>query len=661
MSIDLAKLSANLPLGTATWGNAFLRNGALFQRSNFWLGNLPDGRALGFGDDRHVLVTSGTRSGKGTSVIIPNLAGWLGSVVVIDPKGENAIVTARARGNGSRRTYGRKQKVRILDPFQEVKTAEDDFSDLRASYNPLDAIHPDNEESPDEAARIADALIVSESSKEPFWEEAARSLLKAIILHVCSTHKIKKEDRNLMTVRRLLMSGEAELREFIRMNDPEGKAPSAMSLLFDAMRANKSFGGVVADAGAHFGALEEAGSRAFLSVVQVAATNTDFLESPGMRRCLAKSSFKLEELKTDPKGVSLYLCLPQRYTETNFRWLRMMTTLIIAQMERTKGRPKSGHPVLMVLDEFPALKRMRVVENAAAQIAGFGVKMVMVTQTLAQLKDVYKDNWETLVANSGVKLFFCNDDHFTRDYASKLVGDCEVVRHARSASQTKGRNSNWSETTSYGETESATHGFSSSMGSSGSSLNSSFGTSSSRTYGTSYGRSSTQSGGDSRSETVGVSESIQKRRLVSPDEVGRLFGDRDNPTALVLVSGHQPYFVKRYHYFRKRGLRGWFDAHPDHPPPPTLKELAVIRARERREEEEAEERRKAAARRKEEDARRKAAEEEARRYQGQLKREAEEARLKRAEDIRVWTYVGLALAGSLVLGAFYVSPHLLRF
>ena len=65
-----------------------------------------------------------------------------------------------------------------------------------------------------------------------------------------------------------------------------------------------------------------------------------------------------------------------------------------------------------------------------AQIAGFGVKMVFVAQTLAQLKDVYKDNWETMVANAGVKIFFCNEDQFTREYVSKLAGDIETVRTA---------------------------------------------------------------------------------------------------------------------------------------------------------------------------------------------------------------------------------------
>src|SRR5437868_5587203 len=53
---------------------------------------------VGFSDDRHVCTIATNRAGKGRSVIIPNLLTWRGSVLVIDPKGQNALVTAMARG-----------------------------------------------------------------------------------------------------------------------------------------------------------------------------------------------------------------------------------------------------------------------------------------------------------------------------------------------------------------------------------------------------------------------------------------------------------------------------------------------------------------------------------------------------------------------------------
>ncbi len=172
--------------------------------------------------------------------------------------------------------------------------------------------------------------------------------------------------------------------------------------------------------------------KQYESVLQVANRNTEFIDSPAMQRCLEASDFQLSELKTRPGGLSVYLCLPQRYMSTHYRWLRMMIALTVTEMEKVRGQPATGYPVLMVLDEFAGLKRMEVIENAVAQIAGYGVKLFFVLQSLEQLKAVYKDNWETFLANSGLKVFFNLEDHFSRDYVSKLIGETEVIREVRS-------------------------------------------------------------------------------------------------------------------------------------------------------------------------------------------------------------------------------------
>ena len=47
--------------------------------------------------EHHTLIVARTRTGKGTRVIVPTLLRYAGSALVIDPKGENAAVTARVR------------------------------------------------------------------------------------------------------------------------------------------------------------------------------------------------------------------------------------------------------------------------------------------------------------------------------------------------------------------------------------------------------------------------------------------------------------------------------------------------------------------------------------------------------------------------------------
>jgi type IV secretory pathway TraG/TraD family ATPase VirD4 len=356
--------------------------------------------------------------------------------------------------------------------------------------------------------------------------------------------------------------------------------PTPFGALFNTMKRNTAFGGVVANAGQQYASQEENASRVLASILQVACTNTDFIDSPGMQRCLARSDFALSELKTDPAGTNLFICLPQRYMETHFRWLRMMVTLTVTEMERVRHQPKSGRPVLMVLDEFPALRRMKAIENAAAQIAGFGVKMIFAVQTLAQLKDIYRDNWETLLANCGVKSFFCNDDHFTRDYVSKLIGECEIIRTTANESRSDGWSSGRSTTLSTGVSVTNTFGVSAGSSSGGQNGSVNHGMSAGQSVSVSSGFSQTTNDGRSGSQSHGLSETIQRRALVTPDEVGRLFGDRDRPASLVLVSGCQPMALARTYYFKERTLAGYFDAHADHPPPATLRHMQDAQARD---------------------------------------------------------------------------------
>ena len=162
----------------------------------------------------------------------------------------------------------------------------------------------------------------------------------------------------------------------------EKDIPSAQGLLWTGLANNPAFDGLVAGIGDSFTNMLLNSPKQFESVVQVANRNTEFIDSPPMQQCLEASDFQLSELKTRPEGLSVYLCLPQRYMSTHYRWLRMMIALTVTEMEKVRGQPVTGHPVLLLLDEFAGLKRMEVIENAVAQIAGYGMKLFFVLQSL---------------------------------------------------------------------------------------------------------------------------------------------------------------------------------------------------------------------------------------------------------------------------------------
>jgi len=95
--LGLARRRAETPTGI--FGEAAFAdlrdcaNNGMTDPEGVFLGTL-DGVPLFFNGKAHLLSVAPARHGKGTSVVIPNLLHYSGSVFVTDPKGELAAITA---------------------------------------------------------------------------------------------------------------------------------------------------------------------------------------------------------------------------------------------------------------------------------------------------------------------------------------------------------------------------------------------------------------------------------------------------------------------------------------------------------------------------------------------------------------------------------------
>jgi type IV secretion system protein VirD4 len=108
----------------------------------------------------HILETAPTGAGKNTSFVTPFLRECPDSMVVVDFKGENYLLTADAR-----RAMG--HKVVVLDPFRVVTQTPDTF-------NPLDQIEAGNPLAIDDCRSLAEALVIrTGEEKDPHWSDSA--------------------------------------------------------------------------------------------------------------------------------------------------------------------------------------------------------------------------------------------------------------------------------------------------------------------------------------------------------------------------------------------------------------------------------------------------------------------------------------------------------
>ncbi len=343
------------------------------------------GKPLRYAGPAHLLTIAPTRTGKGVGTIIPNLIDYPGSVVCIDPKGENARVTARQRG-----TFG---PVHVLDPFGVTGIPS-------AAFNPLDRIDPAGLDLADDCMTLADALVYDAPGEagEAHWNEEAKALIAGLILHIVASEPVGT--RTLATLR-----------------DRFTLAPQAFAAMLEAMQAQ---GGLVARAAnRHLGKSD----REAAGVLSAAQRHTHFLDSPRMTAVLGHSDFTFADVKAQP--TSLYLVLPPDRLATYARWLRLMVAQGLTDLARAPASP--ARSVLFLLDEFAALGRLEPVERAMGLMAGYGIQLWPILQDVHQLRALYERRAGTFLSNAGVLQVFGVNDHDSAKLVSDLLGQETVV------------------------------------------------------------------------------------------------------------------------------------------------------------------------------------------------------------------------------------------
>ena len=360
------------------------------------------GVPIGVKDDRHICTFAGSRAGKGRAVIVPNMLHYPGSVLALDPKGELAMITARQR-----QALG--HNVHVLDPFGITKEHYPGEAQLLKGFNPVSAMRKDH--LVEDAALIADAIVVRGDSRDPHWDESALAFIEGLLLHI-RTWGGYQGRASLLTLRDVIGRAAGEPRK----------------TLWAEMRLNEEAGGVIQSAADDFFQRPEDERGSVLSSARRHLKFIDMFRNPSNaygRHTLARHDFRLSDLKNEK--TTIYLCLPARHMGTCSRWLRMFVNLTLQAMEETRVKNLPADlPVLFILDEFATLGHMKQLEDSAGQIAGHGVRLWPVLQDLGQLKALYEDRWETFLGNAGVLQFFGNNDLTTLEWISRFCGKTSI-------------------------------------------------------------------------------------------------------------------------------------------------------------------------------------------------------------------------------------------
>lgn len=330
----------------------------------------------------HLITIAPTGAGKGVGCVVPALLRHRGPAIVIDPKGENAAITARRR-----REMG--QKVVVLDPMGITAFNGD-------ALNPLDLIDPYSATAVDEAHVIIDQLLAfSESDRDRFWLGRARQLLVGVLFHLLTD--LPRDQHNLAAFRTLVNSaaGDASLllAALAASRHPEARATGQLF----AINANETIGGIVSFA-------QEA---------------TDFMRGPAQQEATSRSSIDFDAV-TLGEPLTIYIVMPPHMLNSHGRLLRLWVGALMTAIMRRRSKPELS--TLFVLDEAAQLGSFHELRQAVTLLRGYGLQTWSFWQDASQLRHLYPHDWQTMVNNSKVVQCFGANTMLAAQSMSELVG-----------------------------------------------------------------------------------------------------------------------------------------------------------------------------------------------------------------------------------------------
>ena len=455
--------------------------------------------------DSHILTIASAGSGKGVGVVIPNLLKYEGSVVVLDPKGENFFVTAEHRSNVL------SNKIFYFDPWGVVEICAKVHRKgiypgaVKATINPLDLVDAQCTGVEEIAHQIAQNIVMSDvSGDNKIFYTGAQSLLKQLIVFVCCAYAPGSDKRNLIEVRRLLTIPMPKLfNEILRYQNNNPNIHNSIYELLNWIQSNYS-------------KTSGTSSKHAQSVYNIAITASEFISTSDIQKAIKETNIEITKIKE--QLMTLYLILDTDKLIFSSSLYQPFFQIIVWFCMKGVGVkaivPKEK--ILFLLDEIAQLGTLSYMENLLSLYRGYHVVVWTIWQSLAQIKALYgEERASSILNNCNIQQFFGINSLEDAKYVSELFGKTTIWLESFTKGQTESETIGDTTTTgtSFGKSDSVSDGDNQSYSYQGLNLTYTSGSSATNSKSSSY----TDSYNFSRSIQHGVSKT--ENRQISKKEV----------------------------------------------------------------------------------------------------------------------------------------------
>ncbi len=339
--------------------------------------------------------------GKSASYVIPNAYQALGSYVFTDPKGELYDKTA-----GYLKSLGYDIKI-----FNLVRPQNSD------GYNPL--MHIASEIDVD---IIANTIVKGQGNvgekADPYWEDMAEMLLKALIYFLMATRP--DEEQNLASCAELVRAANSNssgnlLTEL--MNQLPYDHPARMNYKSIEIAPEKTYGSILSTLQSKLGKFDSK------EIAELTSTDTINFEDIGRKKTA------VYVISSDTHGAYDFL-------------LTIFFSQMIQQLYDFADENGGALPIptYFILDEFANIGRIPDFDKKISTSRSRKISFSVILQNLDQLEAVYEKSHETIMGNCDTHLFLGSNSQKTVEYFSKALGEKTLIRDSISVNRNK---DNW--------------------------------------------------------------------------------------------------------------------------------------------------------------------------------------------------------------------------
>ena len=348
---------------------------------------------VGFGQmgNNNVLVIGGI--GKSREIIQPNLLQAFGSYVILDRGGEYFNHNASFfRKNG--------YQVRVLNP-----------SDVGHSdqYNPLHYVRDE-----EDASLLVQCIFNCTSANrdqtaDSFWEKTERAILEALILYMVQC--CPKEERNFAAVLKLLNDAKTG----------EQGLDALDKLLGEAKNTAKEDNFTV-----RYHDFKQAGKKTAMSILTAAAVRLAVFARKDIQTLTKDDQMEIEMMSEEDTVTFL---IPSA-NDDDTMLINMIYTQMMDRLYKYAAETNCfplPRQVRFVMDDFASFGALPRFQIKLATMRKYGLSGMLCIHSLAQIKTLYPEDWETIVGSCMASIYLGTDETEVHWEIVQLVGKTTIV------------------------------------------------------------------------------------------------------------------------------------------------------------------------------------------------------------------------------------------